>query len=86
MGEEAGVYLCVKPQEREKLQRLLRDPAFAHKWKGVVYCMREAWGSPVPPDELNSCGEYGLRLGDLLLFGDPALLDRIRKMAQQGQH
>jgi hypothetical protein len=83
--EEAGVYLCTTPQPRDELLRLMRMAECAHRWKGVVFCSHEGSMARVPESIVRSWGEHGMRLGDLLFFGDPALLARIRGVMIDGR-
>jgi hypothetical protein len=76
---EEGVYICERPRPREQLQWLRRSPEHAARWRGVVYCERAGGVIRVPEDQLESWGEHGLRVGPFVLFGDPALLERIRE-------
>ena len=72
----AGVYLVDGPAPERVLRRwLCRVPESerAAQWAGVVFV--EA--SPNPSVLEDSWGDHGLRVGDLLFFGDPELLARI---------
>jgi hypothetical protein len=74
---EAGLYFCERSQPREVLQWLRRAAEYGERWRGVVFCeLRERQGE-FPDTELERWGEYGLRIGPFLFFGDPALLRRI---------
>jgi hypothetical protein len=77
-SSEEGVYICERPRPREDLQWLRRSPKHAARWRGVVFCERAGGAIRVPEDQLESWGEHGLRVGPFVLFGDPALLRRIR--------
>ena len=76
---EAGLYLCERPRPREQLQQLRRLPESAYRWRGVVYCEWNRGLGEIDEDELGQWGVYGMRMGPLVFFGDPALLGRIRR-------
>lgn len=77
---EAGLYLCEQPRSRERLQLLHRFPEYGDRWRGVVFCERDGYlGGEIGESEWQRWGEYGLRIGPFVFFGDPALLDRIRQ-------
>lgn len=79
VAEEGGFYLCVRPLAREQLRLLLRCREHARRWKGVVFCERRGSMTRIPEVEVDSWGEHGMQLGSFVIFGDPALLDCIRK-------
>jgi hypothetical protein len=76
---EEGIYLCEQPLPREQLQRLPRAAEQGDRWRGVVYCERNRRLGEIEENEWQRWGEYGLRRGPFVLFGDPALLGRIRE-------
>lgn len=76
---DEGLYLCERPLSRERLQHLIRAPELGHRWQGIVYCERVGRLSQIVPEQLASWGEYSMRIGPVLFFGDPALLRRIRQ-------
>jgi hypothetical protein len=81
---EVGFYLCERPRPREELQWLLRAAKHSDRWRGVVFCEREVHlGGEIGEIEWQGWGEYGIRLGPFVLFGDPALLGRIRQAIPQ---
>ncbi len=83
---ESGIYICKQRQTREQLFRLLRgsEVACKRKWQGVVYC--ENIGSLyVEEHVLQGWGDHGMRIGPLLFFGDPALLDGIHEAIRDSQ-
>ena len=80
---EAGLYLCERPRPRERLQQLRRLPESADRWRGVVYCEWNRRLGEIEEDELGRWGDYGLRIGPFVLFGDPNLLGRIRRAIPQ---
>lgn len=73
-GQLDGVYICARPCSRDEVQRLLRGPSRAASWRGVVLAevLRDTGGP-----EMSQWGENGLVIGRVLLFGDPAMLQRI---------
>jgi hypothetical protein len=79
LGPEAGFYLCERPRPREELQWLWRAAEHGERWRGVVFCERGVHLGEIEESEWQRWGEYGLRLGPFVLFGDPALLRRIRQ-------
>jgi hypothetical protein len=83
---EEGIYLCTQRQPLEQLAFLPRNSIGAGRWQGVVYCegvTHDDFG--IEEHELQSWGEHGMRVGPLLLFGDPAVLDRIHKAILKSQ-
>jgi hypothetical protein len=80
---EAGFYLCDRPQPRERLQFLRRLPESADRWRGVVFCERGRHVGEIEDSEWQRWGDYGMRIGPFVLFGDPALLGRIRQAIPQ---
>jgi hypothetical protein len=71
------VYLTEEPRPIEELFGLLTGPAQAAKWKGVVRFVKIPEGF----SESLNYGEFGFRLGDSDVYGDPALLRQIRDVA-----
>jgi hypothetical protein len=82
---EAGIYLCTRSRTRDQLMGLPRAREHAHRWQGVAHC--EMVGKMVAVDEydIQSWGEYGMQIGPFLFFGDPDLLQRIRKVVLDRQ-
>lgn len=82
-GLEDGVWISQRPRSPEQLRGLPRHPQFANRWPGVVYCQKAITlggeAAEVEEMELQRWGEYGRRIGPLLFFGDPALLQLIHK-------
>lgn len=77
-----GIYICTQPQPRDRLGRLVRNRRVigTHRfgrWQGVVFCERVGHIGVISDEELQGWGEYGMQIGPLLFFGDPALLRRI---------
>jgi hypothetical protein len=80
ISPEEGVYLCERPQLREQLQWLWRTAQYGDRWRGIVFCeFNKRRLGEIPDEELERWGEYGLRLGPFVFFGDPALLWQIRQ-------
>jgi hypothetical protein len=79
ISPEEGLYLCDRPQPREQLQRLVRAAEYNDRWRGVVFCEFNKRLGEVDDAELERWGEHGMQLGPFVLFGDPALLRRIRQ-------
>jgi hypothetical protein len=83
---ENGIYLCTQLQPLEQLAFLPRNSIGAGRWQGVVFCEGVRINDYVIEEqELQSWGEHGMRIGSLLFFGDPALLDRIHKAILKSQ-
>jgi hypothetical protein len=78
-GPETGFYLCERPRPREQLQSLLRAAEHSVRWHGIVYCEMDGSLSEIGEYEWRRWGEHGKRIGPFVLFGDPALLGRIRQ-------
>jgi hypothetical protein len=76
---EEGIYLCQRPQSREQLQWLRRAADYGDRWRGIVFCEFSRQLGEIPDAELERWGEYGMRLGPFVFFGDPALLRQIRQ-------
>lgn len=77
---ESGIYICTQPQPREQLFRHMRGSEVAYKWQGVVFCEREDNFCGVEEQIIQGWGEYSMRIGPLLFFGDPVLLQRLHKL------
>jgi hypothetical protein len=78
-GPETGFYLCEQPRPREQLQLLRRAAEQGERWRGIVFCEMNRSLGEIEENEWQRWGEYGLRRGPFVLFGDPALLGRIRQ-------
>jgi hypothetical protein len=78
-GPETGFYLCEQPRSREQLQLLRRAAEQGERWRGIVFCEMNGSLGEIEENEWQRWGDYGLRLGPFVLFGDPALLGRIRQ-------
>jgi hypothetical protein len=76
---EGGLYLCERPRPREQLQWLRRTSEHRDRWRGVVFCEGNRRLGEVEGSEWQCWDEYGLRIGPFVLFGDPALLRRVRR-------
>ncbi len=59
----------------EKLLSLWRDPRRIPEWSGTVYVERDRGHGEVDD---SGWGECGCRVGNLLIFGDPKLVRRIK--------
>jgi hypothetical protein len=72
-----SAFLTTADRAWDDLNRLPRDPKRAHVWRGTLYCERgpggDAWA-----DLARLWGDCCLTVGPFLLFGDRALLDRVR--------
>jgi hypothetical protein len=79
-GLEAGFYLCERPQPREQLQWLPRAAEHGERWRGIVFCEMNRSLGEIEENEWQRWGEHGMRVGPFVLFGDPALLGRIREV------
>jgi hypothetical protein len=79
---ESGIYICKKSQPREQLFNHARGPEIAckRKWQGVVFCEKDGSLCRIDEDVIEAWGEHGKRIGPLLLFGDPALLQSIHNL------
>lgn len=87
---EFGIYICTQPQPREQLTTLFRNSKVVGvsrhgKWQGIVFCERMAEHFKIEEGELQSWGDYGMRIGPLLFFGDPHLLRRIHTLILERQ-
>jgi hypothetical protein len=76
---EVGFYLCERPRPREQLQWLQRAAEHGDRWRGVVFCERAHHLGEIEENEWQRWGEHAMRIGPFVLFGDPALLGRIRQ-------
>jgi hypothetical protein len=74
---ENGVYICARPFPPGHFLRLLRHPQLGGRWEGVVHCEHAGAGSRLPEPDIAAWGEYGMRAGPLLFFGDPRLLAEV---------
>jgi hypothetical protein len=81
---EHGVYLCASPPRRDRLLRLLRAREYAGRWNGVVFCERAGEGREMRVQDFGAWGEYALRAGPLLYFGDPRLLADLAPLVGAG--
>jgi hypothetical protein len=75
----AGFYLSERPRDRDSLLVLCCSRHAIDRWEGVVNVVYLGHLEAVPDD----WGACGLRAGQLLLFGDPQLLTRIREAIEQ---
>jgi hypothetical protein len=78
-GLETVFYFCERPQPREQLQLLRRAVEQGDRWRGIVYCERNVSLGEIEMNEWQHWDDYGMRIGPFVLFGDPALLGRIRQ-------
>ena len=69
-GLEFGFWVCQSGLSRDELGRLRRDLDYGEEWRGVVHCNREQ-------NAAMFLGDYGARLGDYTLFGDPDMIREI---------
>jgi hypothetical protein len=67
-------YLTEVPLPVRALLILVADPSCAARWKGIVRFAKVPEGFSEPLDY----GEYGFVIGNTQVFGDPALIRRIR--------
>jgi hypothetical protein len=52
----------------------------AGQWRGIVFCQQDGEQCWILADFIrDNWGEYGMRIGPFVFFGDPELLQRIRK-------
>ena len=80
-GENAdlALFLCEGERTWEELSVLNPRPDLVENWKGVLLA-RPVKGLPREgPDGTDGWGETGLVVGEVALFGDPALIARVRK-------
>jgi hypothetical protein len=73
-GPEHGIYLCDRPRRWEELQYLGRWPDQAERWQGVVFVQQGDAGSLA-----GDGGERGLVAGAVSLYGDPLMLEQVRR-------
>jgi hypothetical protein len=78
-GPETGFYLCERLRPREQLQLLRRAPEQGVRWRGIVHCEMNRSLGEIEENEWEHWGKHGMRIGPFVLFGDPALLGRIRQ-------
>ena len=77
-----GYYLSTYPLTSKAASNLTLNPSCADKWRGVVFCSPvNRSGLVVHDDEIETWGECGLRLDNLVMFGDPELLRKIAETA-----
>jgi hypothetical protein len=76
-----GAFVCERERPWAAVNRLCRHPACGADWAGIVH-MQTLHDWEVAQANLLSWGEYGARVGDLLLFGDPRLLRRVVTVLQ----
>jgi len=79
---ELPMWVCAGPQSREQLWGLICDPERVKKgqWHGIVLCKGTTDFCQIPDEFIrDSWGEYGMRIGRFVFFGDPDLLQRIRE-------
>jgi hypothetical protein len=70
----AGVYLCDhRPESSYAVRNLVRDPSHPDGWEGVVFA--DPRGETADP--LDEWQERSRRVGAMVLYGDPKLLERI---------
>jgi hypothetical protein len=74
-----GIWLCEQSLPWEQLEGLIRDPAYAHRWQGVVLCEIPPKHWLITEEEIESWGDHFMEIGRLRCFGDPALLQRVHK-------
>jgi hypothetical protein len=81
---QSAMWVCTRPRSREQLVSRLNyvcDPERVERgqWEGIVLCQSSGEGA-VMEDEFiaEHWGPYGMRIGRLVFFGDPDLLQRIR--------
>ena len=75
-----AIFLTETDQGIAELVCLPIDSEKIGKWAGTVVVVDDS--NPDCPCDTSSWGENGLRLGPLVLFGDPAILERIRKACE----
>jgi hypothetical protein len=78
---EGPMWVSIGPRSPEFLQGLVCDPkrATAGQWRGIVYCQRDGEKYRILDDFIHDhWGEYGMRIGPFVFFGDLELLQRIR--------
>jgi hypothetical protein len=72
-----SAFLTTTSQPWNAFNRLRKDPEQIDQWQGTLYCERaphwESWGDPFLQG-----GDCCLVVGPFFLFGDPALLGRVR--------
>jgi hypothetical protein len=80
-GENAdlALFLCEGERTWEQLSWLNPRPDLAEKWKGVLLARPVKGLTREGPDGIDSWGDCGLVVGEVVLFGDPALIARVRK-------
>jgi len=76
--DTCNAYLSTSPRPLDELLRLKAAPEYAADWKGVVMLLRTAPG--LAPETADWGDFHWWASGNLLVYGDPALVQRIRKM------
>ena len=82
---EGAMYVCTMPRSREQLCGLACDPKGVERgqWQGIVLCRMNGEMTWIEDDFIHEhWGQYGMRIGQLVFFGDPDLLQRIRAEMQ----
>jgi hypothetical protein len=76
---EEGIYLCELPQPREQLQLLRHLPEYRDRCRGIVFCEKAVRLGEIEESQWQQWGEHSMRAGTFVFFGDPALLNHIRR-------
>jgi hypothetical protein len=84
-GPVDGLWVSVRPLDRDQLPNLSRIHERGDRWQGIVFCEQVREGFVIPKEIIHDWGEYGLQIGPFLFFGDPDLLRRIRALFP-GEH
>jgi hypothetical protein len=79
---ESAMWVCNMPRSREQLCGLICHAKRVERgqWEGIVLCQMRGEVAVIEDDFIHDqWGKYGMRIGQLVFFGDPDLLRRIHK-------
>jgi hypothetical protein len=80
---EGGAFLCERDRRWEELCGLGRIASRQAEWAGVVHAHRWPCNEDTTAFILREWQSCSARVGDVLLFGDPAMLRRIVEALEQ---
>jgi hypothetical protein len=83
---EVGLWIYTSPQYQGRLWGLCRSVEHAERWQGIVFCELVGEKSVITEQFIrDNWREYAMRIGPLLFFGDPEVLQRIRQAIHDRQ-
>jgi hypothetical protein len=77
---QAGVYLCREDGRRREDLPTARQREFLREWRGIVLVMPLPASDGMIDQTLSEWGDAAAVIGDLIVWGDPALVAEIVKM------